>query len=143
MTRASLGAREGRRSTGRGARRTPKVQARSGQSRSTLPAVRPASARIATPEFHSYSGTHVAGLARRRTGETMARYSDLVDPEAKDVLVGRRPVEAADRPDDLAVKGPCASEGLPGNGRKGPLSGRFVALAASRELLLLPFMHAG
>jgi hypothetical protein len=33
-----------------------------------------------------------------------ADLSDLVDPEAKDLLVGRPPVEAAVRPDDVAVK---------------------------------------
>jgi len=33
-----------------------------------------------------------------------ADLSNLVDPEAKDLLVGRRPVEAAVRPDDVAVQ---------------------------------------
>jgi hypothetical protein len=30
--------------------------------------------------------------------------ADLVDPEAKDLLVGRGPVEVAVRPDDVAVE---------------------------------------
>jgi hypothetical protein len=33
-----------------------------------------------------------------------ADLSYLVDPEAKDLLVGHRPVEVAVRPDDVAVK---------------------------------------
>jgi hypothetical protein len=33
-----------------------------------------------------------------------ADLSDLVSDEAKDLLVGRRPAEAAVRPDDVAVK---------------------------------------
>jgi hypothetical protein len=33
-----------------------------------------------------------------------ADLSNLVDPGAKDLLVGRRPVEVAVRPDDVAIK---------------------------------------
>jgi hypothetical protein len=43
-------------------------------------------------------------LVEPSSHQVNADSSNFVDAEAKDLLVGRRPVEAAVRPDDVAVK---------------------------------------
>jgi hypothetical protein len=43
-------------------------------------------------------------LVEPSSHQVNADFSDFVDPRAEGLLVGRRPVEVAVRPDDVAVK---------------------------------------
>src|SRR5439155_18138403 len=59
----------------------------------------------------------------------------LVDPEAKDLLVRRRPVEAAVRPDDVAVKRDAHRIGHAAHQSSSSVTGSTVRPSGAEELI--------